>query len=172
MSSSPTYTGVVWITSQASYRLSQHQSCCSRQGPRTKSNSSTLRSSEQLEHLGRDCCHDSRGGNLLLTVAPSAVLTDSGTSDTVEPEEKQLLIQTDTQKASAPNSLNISACQSLQNPLNCKHFSADILQFDSVTFRGKYLQISAKIWSEYQPLWAKAITASPPKQKNKAKLCF
>lgn len=57
----------------------------------------------QLYSLERDCCHDSCGGNLLLTAAPSAVLTDSGTSDTVEPVEKQILIRTDTKTATVPN---------------------------------------------------------------------
>lgn len=47
--------------------------------------------------------------------------------------------------------------------------SALSLRSDSVTFRGKYLQISAKIWSEYSLLWAKAITE---KLKNKARLCI
>ena len=50
----------------------------------TKSDISTLWSSEQLDSLERDYC----GGDFLLTVAPSAVLTDTGISDTVEPVVK------------------------------------------------------------------------------------
>lgn len=50
----------------------------------------------ELKTAGCPGDRGSCGDNFLLTVAPSAVLTDTGISDTVEPVEKQILIQSDT----------------------------------------------------------------------------
>lgn len=71
----------------------------------------------------RDGRPDSCGGNLLLTAAPSATLTGSGTSDTVEPVEKQILIQTDTKEANGPKKLQQSCLQESTESFYCNQFS-------------------------------------------------
>lgn len=48
------------------------------------------------------------------------------------------------------------------------HFSTNRFLFDSITFRGKYLQIRAKIWSEYQPLWGQGYYCNATKAEKQS----
>jgi len=86
-------------------------------------------------------------------VSPSAAWTDSGNSDTVEPEGRSRWNKYENKAKTAKKT--------------------DGLHFNSVTLRGKYQKkFILKSGASIRRCGAKAITERPPKQKNKARLCF